>query len=731
MTIGNKQRAMLPINNDININITDRVYQSLKRICGGGIQSRSDLKSSCACHAKLPIWSLSCRSNETRNANEYVCHPRDDPEDGGVNKKDREGETEWFHHLLELAKSSISLSNGQTTVTASKATAKATAIHDHVSANNNAGTLDIGKAHDIEIRTALSFFHKYRHVCHLVKPLHSSSSSSHSKKRKKRRKTSSTTTTTPEMHSNVESLQPQNDHENNYDAEQNCIPPLEVVSDLGLVRSIYTPYDLSTLLVQDQLWHERTSCSFLTGTRASTIATTNNTTTNTNANNNTSTETNGNVTKPNKKHAQLPDMIRADPSGIICMVTSQRVQYLYQNGRYPCSRCVKWCKGEKGLWWHEQREHGIDHEHAITIAYATTGGDMSSALVLYEPTQPTQQSSDTCCIVATATEPTSTRSLSKGGENIVMETREEDSIFDIVKNGNLKKLKHLLTELPISDIPRHLDKNGASILHWSAGCGHLHIVKYLVEELGCPPNQPQNGKRSFQGRTPLHWSARNGHLSMVEYLVEKCQIDIDATTGDGTTAFCWASWQGHLDIMMYLQRRVANTGIVNIFGCNAALWSAQSSRSDLNAIKWLYSIGCDISLVNSNGHGMLHKSAQRGKDDVCKWMLSVAESSDASNIIPLHVFKLMGPDAENCFPSDLAGMEKHTSLARWLASKEVEVCSKAFQNCFKNDMTALPPWLKEGIGNARHEVNRVGVGDLWERGAGIRRVCASIFSIGS
>jgi ankyrin repeat protein len=94
-----------------------------------------------------------------------------------------------------------------------------------------------------------------------------------------------------------------------------------------------------------------------------------------------------------------------------------------------------------------------------------------------------------------------------------------------------------------------IDQRGASPLHWAAGSGHLYLVEHLVEECGCDPNQPQQGKRSFSGRTALHWAARNGHLPVVEYLVCSCSVDIEAATIDGTTAFCWASWQGHLDIM--------------------------------------------------------------------------------------------------------------------------------------------------------------------------------------
>ena len=37
--------------------------------------------------------------------------------------------------------------------------------------------------------------------------------------------------------------------------------------------------------------------------------------------------------------------VRPDETGIICIVTPERVQLLRAGGRLPCSVCVKWCKG--------------------------------------------------------------------------------------------------------------------------------------------------------------------------------------------------------------------------------------------------------------------------------------------------------------------------------------------------------------------------------------------------
>lgn len=64
--------------------------------------------------------------------------------------------------------------------------------------------------------------------------------------------------------------------------------------------------------------------------------------------------------------------MRTDKSGIIYLVTTTRVQQLRALGRLPCSLCIKFCKGEKGLWWHQQQEHGRYHTDAIIDAKAQT-----------------------------------------------------------------------------------------------------------------------------------------------------------------------------------------------------------------------------------------------------------------------------------------------------------------------------------------------------------------------
>lgn len=207
---------------------------------------------------------------------------------------------------------------------------------------------------------------------------------------------------------------------------------------------------------------------------------------------------------------------------------------------------------------------------------------------------------------------------------------------------------------------------------WSAGCGNLEMTRYLIEYCGCDPSQPQRGKRrGFAGRTAFHWACRNGNLDIVRYLLtlktaitsssnNKGTVLLEAKTQDGTTAFGLACWQRHLHVMEFLHQNGCDIHALNSFGCSPVLWCSQGTHGDgLVALQWLYDKGCEISLINHNGHGILHKSAQRGQQNVAEWFVtkqfagvisSSTENDNNSNSISTkqreNLLTLIGPDNE-------------------------------------------------------------------------------------
>ena len=156
-------------------------------------------------------------------------------------------------------------------------------------------------------------------------------------------------------------------------------------------------------------------------------------------------------------------------------------------------------------------------------------------------------------------------------------------------------------------------------------------------------------------------------------------MPIDAGTADGTTAFCWAAWQGHLAVCRYLAARGADAHSSNSYGCNAALWACQGraaaagpGASDeaepaLALCRFLHGeLGVDFTLINANGQSCLHKAAQRGRADVCAWLLGaeVGLALDGPHGAPNF--------GEGSRPAALARFAGHEELAKWLEERQQE-----------------------------------------------------------
>ena len=217
-------------------------------------------------------------------------------------------------------------------------------------------------------------------------------------------------------------------------------------------------------------------------------------------------------------------------------------------------------------------------------------------------------------------------------------------------------------------------------------------MKYLVEEAGIDPaTTAQVGRRAYHGRTATHWAARNGHTDVVAYLVGERGAPVDARTAEGTTAFAWACWQGHVSTARWLaERGNCAFGAVNTFGCNAAMWCVQGRAAGLDACEYVKSLGVSFRLLNANGHSAAHKAAQRGRRDVCAWLLGWEwpEGRDApaparlksrdANPRPIRSrgwssdAAHLGPDDEGFRPSDLARLAGDVRLRDFLEARQRE-----------------------------------------------------------
>ncbi len=160
-----------------------------------------------------------------------------------------------------------------------------------------------------------------------------------------------------------------------------------------------------------------------------------------------------------------------------------------------------------------------------------------------------------------------------------------DQIHDAAKNGDLEKIKVLLSTNP--DLINLQDDFGATPLHWAGIRGHEKISLYLInnganvnikENHGAPPLHwaahfdhtnviralvTKGGKvdeKNIMGRTALHVAARRGCLKVVKVLI-KLNAAINAQTKQGQTALHIAAQYGHKDVYDYLLSKGASKDI--------------------------------------------------------------------------------------------------------------------------------------------------------------------------
>ncbi len=80
----------------------------------------------------------------------------------------------------------------------------------------------------------------------------------------------------------------------------------------------------------------------------------------------------------------------------------------------------------------------------------------------------------------------------------------DNQLIEACIQGDLSQVKSLIIE----GANIHADDDYA--LRWAAECGHLEVVKYLVED--------HEANVHALNEWALRWAARNGHLEVVKYL---------------------------------------------------------------------------------------------------------------------------------------------------------------------------------------------------------------------
>lgn len=322
-------------------------------------------------------------------------------------------------------------------------------------------------------------------------------------------------------------------------------------------------------------------------------------------------------------------------AGRLVLTTVRHLERMRRKGKLLCPQCGVFFAERLGLRTHQQVAH--------KSTYATAKQVESSAkqqLIL----RPRELS-----LWGDAMDAAGEQQGSAGGS----QGGEERGWEDLCRAGDAEGILELHARGGWT--PRAADKHGSGALHWAAGSGQLAFCRLLVSRFGMDAAREQ----VKDGRTPLHWACRNGHVDVARWLVEEQGCDVDSRTLDGQTPFHWAVLFGRREVCEYLVGRGCDWRTLNGYACNAVQYAAM--REDVAMCVYLRDLGLDLGLLNRNGHSALHKAANKGRLEVCQWLLG------EGGLVPE---RHMLADMDGNTPSLMARFDGHTAVADYLEGIE-------------------------------------------------------------
>jgi ankyrin repeat protein len=228
-------------------------------------------------------------------------------------------------------------------------------------------------------------------------------------------------------------------------------------------------------------------------------------------------------------------------------------------------------------------------------------------------------------------------------------TPETTSILEAAQKGNLKDVKHWISQNPKCVSVRENDYLAATPLHLAATRNYKEIVDVLLAH-GAEVNV-----KDGNGWTPLHFAAERGYRDVVESLLN--HGGINCTNKQGRTPSQEAKNNGHHDLAAFIS------------GCAQKLKPKESvhavaEKGDLKTLEKM--IADDPALVSATDEDRktpLHRAANQEAAEVAELLLSKGADPRAQ-------------DKTGCTPLHIAAMNGHERVVAVLLSKGSDVNAK-------------------------------------------------------
>ncbi|KAK9806010.1 hypothetical protein WJX73_004689 [Symbiochloris irregularis] len=169
-------------------------------------------------------------------------------------------------------------------------------------------------------------------------------------------------------------------------------------------------------------------------------------------------------------------------------------------------------------------------------------------------------------------------------------------------------------------------------LHMAAMAGDAGLVKRLVQEFECDPQQ-----RSANSWTPLHCAAAHNQVAVIHALVD---LGCSSSSQDAvsSTPMHVAAGEGHMGAIAALYKLGCSAEVKDRDGCTPLYCAAAWNR--VEAVKTLAALGCSPSLQSEEGRMSVHVAAEQGWTDLIDVLVTdmhnQVDCADGCKFTPLH-----------------------------------------------------------------------------------------------
>jgi ankyrin repeat protein len=233
--------------------------------------------------------------------------------------------------------------------------------------------------------------------------------------------------------------------------------------------------------------------------------------------------------------------------------------------------------------------------------------------------------------------------------------------LEAVKRGNLSEIKALLEP---KDSHSVIWDNGNTPLLQAAACGHLEVVRWLLQE-----GHSYLDEKDSMGLTALLHAASCGHLEVLKWLLTEAGSQATEKDHFGYTVLLWAACRGYLEVVQWLLRKEGQNHPIsqiteeNNDGKTALLIAANGGYLDM--LQWLLAHGgSKITERNQEGRTALLLAAQKGYLPVVQWLVEKGGS------------RLLEKDQENKTALLLAAQAGYLEVVQWLLGKNASQISQ-------------------------------------------------------